>query len=153
MEEAVLFRNPFIQQIFERSQFIFDKPEVINEISFATKGPIENHVLMAGDAAGMITPLCGNGMAMAIHSATIAAAWITRFMKGQIPRASMESGYEREWKELFERRLWIGRKVQGLFGSELASNLAVNIAKHSKSLTNWLVKSTHGEAFQVDVSH
>ena len=26
---------------------------------------------MAGDAAGMITPLCGNGMAMAIHSAKI----------------------------------------------------------------------------------
>ena len=30
-------------------------------------------MLLLGDAAGMITPLCGNGMSMALHSSKIAA--------------------------------------------------------------------------------
>ncbi len=34
---------------------------------------------MTGDAAGMITPLCGNGMAMAIHSAKILSEYLIRY--------------------------------------------------------------------------
>lgn len=79
MEEAVLFRNPFIRSIFEKSEFLFDRPETINEISFQTKQPVENHILMIGDAAGMIAPLCGNGMAMAIHSAKIVSERLLQY--------------------------------------------------------------------------
>jgi flavin-dependent dehydrogenase len=147
MEEAVLFRNPFIREIFNRAEFVFEKPEVINEISFETKCAVEQHVLVAGDAAGMITPLCGNGMAMAIRSAGIASRWIMPFMDGETDRKTMEQGYAREWNQLFARRLWIGRQVQHLFGEELASNIAVNIARNSHRLTRWLVRSTHGEVF------
>jgi menaquinone-9 beta-reductase len=147
MEEAVLFRNPFIKETFSRAKFIGEKPEVINEISFETKNAVEQHVLMAGDAAGMIAPLCGNGMAMAIRSGLVASSWITPFMKGKIDRRMMETGYEREWNNLFARRLWIGRKIQSLFGGEVASNVAVSLATHSKALTSWLVRSTHGPSF------
>jgi flavin-dependent dehydrogenase len=38
---------------------------------FQQKKKLENHILMIGDTAGLIHPLCGNGMAMAIHSAKI----------------------------------------------------------------------------------
>lgn len=147
MEEAVLFRNPFIKSIFENSEFILPKPEVINEISFATKAPVHNHVLMAGDAAGMITPLCGNGMAMAIHSACIAADCISSFMAGEQSRSEMEQGYTHDWTSLFSRRLWIGRQVQRLFGGETASNLAVGLARNSPALTRWIVEATHGKEF------
>lgn len=147
MEEAVMFRNPFIKNIFKQAEFVFDKPEVINEISFETKTAIEQHILMAGDAAGMITPLCGNGMAMAIRSGVIASRWITPFMSGETDRQAMERGYAREWNNLFATRLWIGRQVQRLFGGEMASDMAVNIARHSGRLTRLLVRSTHGEPF------
>ena len=65
MEKAVLQQNPHLRQIFGEAEFLYPQPEVINEISFAPKQPVEQHVLMCGDAAGLITPLCGNGMAMA----------------------------------------------------------------------------------------
>ena len=68
MERQVLLKNPHLKRIFSEADFVFGRPEVINEISFETKDPVENHILMAGDAAGMITPVCGNGMAIAIHS-------------------------------------------------------------------------------------
>jgi flavin-dependent dehydrogenase len=144
MEEEVLFRNPFLRSIFERAQFLFDKPEVINEISFDMKAPVDDHVLMAGDAAGMITPLCGNGMAMAIHAGKIVSEWVEKFLKGEVDRFGMEQGYEEEWTRKFARRLWTGRQVQKLFGSEAASNLAVKIAP---TIGGFLVKQTHGDPF------
>jgi flavin-dependent dehydrogenase len=147
MEEAVLFRNPFLRNIFSTAEFVFEKPEVINEVSFETKNPVEQHVLMVGDAAGMITPLCGNGMAMAIRSASMACDWIVPFIKGVTSRQTMEHGYEREWNEMFSRRLWIGRKMQSLFGGEAASNMAVNIATHAQGVARSLVRLTHGQAF------
>jgi flavin-dependent dehydrogenase len=147
MEEYVLFQNPFLREIFERAKFVSDNPEVINEISFETKTPVEEHVLMAGDAAGMITPLCGNGMAMAIRSAAFASSHICRFVDGTLSREQMEDGYAKAWNAQFANRLWVGRMVQRLFGGVTASNLAVGIARHAKGLTQSLVGATHGKEF------
>lgn len=147
MEKAVLYRNPFLKKVFTQSKFLFDKPEVINEISFETKSPVENHILMAGDAAGMITPLCGNGMAMAIHSAKVVSEIVTRFCNGEVSRSQMEKEYITRWNSLFAQRLWAGRQIQKLFGSEWTSNLAVNIGLHVKPLANFLISKTHGQSF------
>jgi len=148
MERAVLFKNPVLKSIFANSKFIFEKPETINEISFETKGPVENHIFMAGDAAGMITPLCGNGMAMAIHSSQLLSAHVIRFCTSpDYSRAQLELDYTTSWRRVFEKRLWIGRQIQRLFGSERASNFAVNLARSSKLVANFLVKKTHGDPF------
>jgi len=147
MEEEVLYKNPFLKSLFQNSEFLYERPEVINEISFATKLPVENHVLMAGDAAGMITPLCGNGMALAIHSAKVMSELILKFCDGEISRVQMESLYEKKWTSLFARRLWAGRKIQQLFGAEWTSNLAVNIMKNIKPAAGFLIRQTHGEPF------
>jgi menaquinone-9 beta-reductase len=147
MEEKILFQNPFLKAIFTQSEFLFERPEVINEISFATKSPVENHVLMSGDAAGMITPLCGNGMAMAIHSAKVASEEIEKYCSGIISRSELEQSYSRKWHALFANRLWVGRQIQQLFGSVWASNLAVNLALYTTPIANFLLSSTHGKPF------
>ncbi len=148
MEEAVLFKNPFLKFLFNNSEFLFEKPETINEISFATKDPVENHILMTGDAAGMITPLCGNGMAMAIHSAKLLSEQVIRFCKEpDYTREDLERTYAHSWKMLFEKRLWAGRHIQKLFGSEWSSDLAVNLVRSSKPLAKFLVRNTHGDPF------
>lgn len=147
MQERVLYRNPFLKKIFTSSEFLFSKPEVINEITFATKPCVENHMLMCGDAAGMITPLCGNGMAIAIHASKIAANQIALFYEGTISRVGMEKGYEQQWNREFSARLRAGRWIQNLFGSEFASDLAVNMARHATPLANFLISKTHGRVF------
>jgi flavin-dependent dehydrogenase len=148
MEEAVLFQNPFLKEIFEKAEFLFDKPETINEISFETKSPVDAHILMAGDAAGMITPLCGNGMALAIHSSKILSEHIVRFcLDERYTRATLESDYSQAWTRLFARRLWAGRQIQRLFGDVWASNFAVTLASHTPRVANFLMKQTHGRPF------
>ena len=72
-QNNIVSQNPHLRSIFENSTLLFEKPLTISQISFEKKQAIENHVLMIGDTAGLIHPLCGNGMAMAIHSAKIAS--------------------------------------------------------------------------------
>ena len=150
MEESVLFRNPFLKKIFDDAEFIFTKPETINEISFETKAPVDHHLLLTGDSAGMITPLCGNGMAMAIHSAKILSEHIIRFCRDEdCSRTQLEHEYAHAWNDLFARRLWTGRQIQRLFGDVWTSNAAVNLARYVRPAASFLIKKTHGEPFDI----
>jgi flavin-dependent dehydrogenase len=148
LEQQVLSTNPFLSDVFNSAEFLWESPETINEISFETKSPVENHMLMAGDAAGMITPLCGNGMAMAIRAGILAAQSIaSHYSDIHHKRNAMEEQYARAWRNEFQLRLFRGRQLQHLFGSKWMSSLAVNIALHAKPLANYLVQSAHGEPF------
>jgi len=64
-QEQVLSQNTYLKSCFQNFELAFDKPLTISQVSFATKNPVENHILMCGDSAGMIHPLAGNGMGMA----------------------------------------------------------------------------------------
>ncbi|WP_286755237.1 NAD(P)/FAD-dependent oxidoreductase [Roseivirga sp. UBA838] len=148
MEQAVLFKNPFLRSIFLYSDFVLEKPEVINAFSFAPKKPIEKHILMAGDAAGLITPLCGNGMAMAIHSGKILSDLVAKhWPHSTLQRPLLEREYTHVWSALFRKRLWVGRQTQQLFGSAWSSELAVNAMKHLPFLAKAIMRNTHGKPF------
>jgi flavin-dependent dehydrogenase len=147
VERNILYQNPFLKDIFLGSTFVFRKPEVINEISFETKSPVDNHILMAGDSAGMITPVCGNGMAMAIHAAKILSEYVIEFCAGKINRGQLEHRYAQGWNQQFKTRLWFGRNVQRLFGNAQVSNAAINLGRFSKPVAKTIIGMTHGQSF------
>jgi flavin-dependent dehydrogenase len=148
MEKAVLYKNPHLKNIFLNSEFLFEKPEIINEISFEKKTTLENHLLMSGDSAGMIAPLCGNGMSMAIHSARILSDCIlNHYKKENFNRALLEKEYTQKWNDQFSKRLYIGRKIQQLFGQEFMTEAVVRSLRLMPPITKWLVKQTHGKEF------
>ena len=148
MEENVLYGNPFLKYLFQNSEFITEKPEVINEISFEPKTLVEDHLLFCGDSAGMITPLCGNGMAIAIHSAKILAESIIRHAGGQnLNRIALEQEYIRRWTQEFIWRLRSGRIIQRLFGKPFLSEMAVATLINLPALNQMIVKKTHGKVF------
>ncbi|MFN3381916.1 MAG: NAD(P)/FAD-dependent oxidoreductase [Runella zeae] len=149
MEQNILWKNPHLRRIFNESEFLYERPEVINGFSFTPKQTVENHILMVGDAAGLITPLCGNGMAMAIHGGKIAAEQTMLFLEGKISRSQLESDYTKHWKKQFANRLWVGRTVQRLFGDEWLSELSLSIFENSKPMLKWVIKQTHGKVIAV----
>lgn len=150
MPGNVLSRNPFLKRVFTNAKPLFQPPIAINEISFSPKTLIEDHVVMAGDAAGMITPLCGNGMAMAIRSAWMASDSVHRFLAGEISRNEMEADYQKTWKNEFQGRLWLGRNIQKVFGNPWLTNQAVKILRYSPSFLKQIVRLTHGKPFGYD---
>jgi flavin-dependent dehydrogenase len=147
MEEHVLARNPRLGGILREAEFLYPQPEVINEISFAPKNCVENHILMCGDAAGLITPLCGNGMAMAIHGAQIASVHTHDFLTGRTTRPALEAHYQRDWQAHFGGRLRLGRAVQGLFGRPFLSEATVAGLRFWPGAVRALMRRTHGEVF------
>lgn len=147
MEAAVLFRNPHLKQVFAESRFCYERPLTISQISFQHKPQIEQHVLMLGDAAGMITPLCGNGMSMALHSSKIAFTAMQGFLEQQLSRPQMEAQYQQQWQQQFARRLQTGRLIQRFFGQPAITNHFVSAFRHFPILARPLIRMTHGEAF------
>ncbi|MBC6611038.1 FAD-dependent oxidoreductase [Hymenobacter sp. BT507] len=147
LEAQVLMRNPHLRAILTGAEQLYPQPEVINEISFAPKSCVEDHVLLCGDAAGLITPLCGNGMAMALHGACLAAGHAHHFLQGQISRAALEMAYTYSWQQQFGARLRVGRLVQRLFGQPHLSNWVVGGLRHWPSAVQALVARTHGQPF------
>ncbi|MCA8832074.1 NAD(P)/FAD-dependent oxidoreductase [Hymenobacter pini] len=147
LEQQVLTRNPHLRHILEHAEVLYPQPEVINEISFAPKSCVENHVLMCGDAAGLITPLCGNGMAMAMHGASLAAAHADIFLRNHCTRAILEAGYTAGWRQHFGRRLQTGRAVQRLFGQPVLSELVVNSLRLWPAAVRQIIRRTHGVPF------
>ena len=145
MEQNILSRNPHLKDIFSNAKFLYDKPEVINEISFSPKKTVENHLLMAGDSAGLITPLCGNGMAMAVRAGQMVAQEVERYFSDHHSRETLEKSYAEAWRDEFALRLKVGRNVQRLFGREMLSEIALSFFKLTPPILRMVIKGTHGK--------
>lgn len=146
MENTILKQNPQLADLFENGERILPKSLAISNISFQQKELIHHHILMTGDAAGMIPPLSGNGMAMAIHAAKIASEETLDFLAQQISRTTLETNYQNRWKALFKHRLFFGRKLQYFMGQPLISNLAIQSLQLFPQLLPVVIKQTHGES-------
>ena len=147
MEKNVLQKNPFLQQLFSSVNFLPGFPVIISQISFDKKLQVEKNVQMIGDAAGMITPLCGNGMSMALHGSKIAFECIDNFLRQKITRQQMEKQYAAKWKHQFAGRLRMGRIIQRLFGKEFGTNVFIALIKPFPFIIRRLITSTHGKPF------
>ncbi|WP_452225380.1 NAD(P)/FAD-dependent oxidoreductase [Lacinutrix chionoecetis] len=149
-QQKVVFKNKALKAVFENSKPIFDAPLTISQISFETKNPIENHMLMCGDTAGMIHPLCGNGMSMAIRSAQMASLLIIKFFYGEIKdRQALEKQYLRAWNAEFKSRLRTGHMVADLFSRNQLAETLIRIVKSVPSILPHIIKRTHGKTMQV----
>lgn len=144
LEKQALSTNPYLRELFEKGVRATPKPWVISNVSFRSKALIEDHVLMNGDAAGMIPPLAGNGMAMAIASAEMLANLTLKYLSGQISRTLLESTYRQQWNHSFRNRLFWGRQIQHLMGKTLGAEIAVGGMHALPGLLPLIIKQTHG---------
>ena len=145
-QEQVVFKNEHLRKIFKESTPVFEKPLTISQVSFQTKNPVEDHIIMCGDTAGMIHPLCGNGMGMAISSAKLASIRILQFLNGEIKtREGLEKQYLRDWNKEFKIRLKTGHFIAWLFRNQTISQIAYSILKRIPSLLPKMIKFTHGK--------
>ena len=143
---SVIEKNPNLKSIFESMSLIFEKPITISQISFAEKQTVDNHILMIGDTAGLIHPLCGNGMAMAIHSAKIASELVSKYLRKEIPsRQVLEERYIREWDYNFKQRLKFGRWLSSLLQNPKLSEVALRILTVFPFLLPIIINKTHGK--------
>jgi flavin-dependent dehydrogenase len=145
-QSKIVCKNLHLKAIFENSKLLFDKPLTISQISFEQKKAVEKHILMIGDTAGLIHPLCGNGMAMAIHSAKIASKLVSDFLNHKISsRKELEKKYTQEWNKNFRSRLRIGRMLSKILRMEKLASLLIQLLGILPFLLPKIIKRTHGK--------
>lgn len=149
-QEQVLFENDQLKEIYQQTTPKFEKPLSISQISFETKAAVENHILMCGDSAGMIHPLCGNGMGMAIRSAQLVSICIIDYLQGEIPdRSTLEMVYKRKWRSNFSFRLKVGHTIAYLFRQDRIAAFLMNVLRVFPILIPQIIKMTHGKPMKV----
>lgn len=150
-QSQIVSKNPHLKFIFENNKMLFENPLTISQISFEKKATIENHILMIGDTAGLIHPLCGNGMAMAIHSAKIISELIGRFSIHEIKsREELEKKYIKAWNANFKKRLRIGRILSFLLQKQKISAVLMKLMTKFPFLMVIIIKQTHGKPVIVE---
>ena len=144
--EQVICRNQHLKEIFENSTPLFDKPLTISQVCFSEKEKVSNHILMTGDTAGLIHPLCGNGMAMAIQSAQLAAEKVLEyFASAGKNRMALEQDYTKAWNKMFSSRMRTGRILSKLFHSEKLSATMMKGLILFPRLLPGIIRRTHGK--------
>jgi menaquinone-9 beta-reductase len=147
IEQEVLSKNPRLGQYLTEMQPLWDKPLVTSQVHFVPKEVVINHVLYAGDAAGMIPPLCGNGITMAMQSAVLLSGLLKDFFDGKLSQTQLENSYKHIHKHTFGLRLWAGRALQKPMTNPWASELLIRTLKPLPWLMDGVIKLTHGKVY------
>ena len=149
-QKGVLYQNPFLREILENSENLFQAPLSISQVSFQQKEKASRDMLMVGDSAGLIHPLCGNGMSMAIHAAKIASSLAIAYLNNRIQtRPELQRRYEKEWKSNFQGRISLGRVLSSVLQSEKASSMLMYGLMSAPPLMEKIIRGTHGKPFRL----
>ena len=146
-----LGQNPVLADRFRNMQQTSVNLQGLSQITFALKGNFYNDICMIGDTAGMIAPLCGDGMAMALRSAEIAVPLVSQFLNGEVDVNNInkfKQNYAIAWQREFQTRLQLGRAMHNCFVQPVLAHLGVNICHAFPFLGSWIIGATRGGAGQ-----
>jgi flavin-dependent dehydrogenase len=97
-------------------------------VFFTAKPPVEDGMLMVGDAAGVIDPFSGEGQSAALSAGLLAADTIERALAGKILMEGVAPLYAEAWKRALRRRFGWGVVFRRLMLSPTAGALAARLA-------------------------
>lgn len=147
----VLCKNKHLKQILEESTMCFSSPVTTSQISFENKEKVKDHILMIGDTAGLIHPLCGNGMGMAIHSAKICSTLILEYLDRRITsRDTLERKYIQQWNRNFFIRITMGRVLSFIFLKQPIADVIMKILVKFPQLLSPIIRMTHGRPLTIN---
>ncbi|HQX03635.1 MAG TPA: FAD-dependent oxidoreductase, partial [Flavobacterium sp.] len=92
-----------------------------------------------------IHPLCGNGMAMAIHSAKIASECVISFLDNKLTREEMEKNYALQWNYYFKNRLQTGKQLSKLLLNQSMNRILMKLLLTFPMLLTLIIRKTHGK--------
>ena len=114
----------------------------IGQVSLVPKPPVDHDILFAGDASGMVAPLAGDGMAMALHSGMIAANTLHRYLSGQIHSSMTTQSYQKVWHSTFRSRLRLGQILQSIILQQSILKHGLRLMRAFPALGNWMISNT-----------
>lgn len=118
-------------------------------VIFRARSAVEGGVLMIGDASGIVDPLTGNGMAMAIQSAFLAAPALLLLCTRTADRTNVENEYRRAHGAFFRPRIAWSRSAALLLSRPRLLDSAMRGIRHPR-IGELLLARTRASARDVD---
>lgn len=128
----------------DQDGFLSSEPVV-----FRPRAAVEQGVFMIGDASGILDPLTGNGMAMAIESALLLAPLVVRLLARPDERRAIESEYVARHREEFAPRIRWSRAISRLLSRPVLLDLAMR-AGRSPRWGAFMVRQTRAQRESVE---
>lgn len=144
---AGLTKNARLQAHLQELTPVFEKPLVISQVNFHDKTTEFEHVLMLGDAALLLHPLAGNGMAMALRSADLAVPHVEAFLRGETTHRKLGHDYACAWQREVRWRRNTSRLLQRAFESDKLTEGLCQLASTFPQLGRRVIETTHGRPF------
>jgi len=147
-----LTKNPVLVDRFQNMQRVSPSLQGLSQITFAKKENFHHDICMIGDTAGMITPLCGDGMAMALRSAEIAVPFVSQFLEQQISSTEFKQEYAIAWQREFQTRLQLGRIMHNCFVQPPLANIGISLCQWFPAIGNWIIGATRGKVDEINLT-
>lgn len=108
-------------------------------IDFATAPTYSDRILLVGETAGLVSPLTGEGIDLALKSGKLASEFLEKVFKvGDFSRQSLD-GYDRLLRRHFQRLFIFLGYFRRLYVNPILMNRAVRAAETDPELKNMLV--------------
>jgi len=100
-------------------------PLVSEPVHLGARGAAWGDVLLAGDAAGVVDPYTGSGMALALRTGEAVGALLAEHAAGQVATTALASEWARRWRAVTGRVFFFSRLFRPVFLGGLATRLVV----------------------------
>jgi menaquinone-9 beta-reductase len=114
----------------------------ISQVPFVQKQVVENDILMTGDSAGLIVPLAGDGMAMALQAGKLGATHAAAFLGEQLSGDDLRRGYATAWTNEFGTRLRLGKALQNVMLHPRLLAVGLRLLNTIPPLGTFIIKHT-----------
>jgi flavin-dependent dehydrogenase len=135
-------QSPRLDGWLARATMLHERWLSIAQVPFSPKEAVLGDVLFAGDAAGLMAPLAGDGIAMALGSGDLAAGLLLRYLDGQLPARALWQMYRADWEQEFGPRIRLGRVLQPLLMQPRVAGLALRLLRRVPAAGHALVQGT-----------
>jgi menaquinone-9 beta-reductase len=137
-------QNPRLGEWLCQAEPVHERWLSIGQVPFIRKRAVVDDILMAGDAAGLIVPLAGDGIAMALVGGRLAAAHTAAFLGGKLTAERLRRQYARDWQREFGGRLALARFLQVVMLRPRLLSLGLRLINAVPPLGEFLVARTRG---------
>lgn len=138
-------KNKIFEELFAESDtnLFTDIPIYgTGNIYFGNRKPVENGIFMIGDSAGVIAPLAGDGIGIAIESGKLIADLFSKKRKENSSDETLYTLYNSKWNKSFLKRIKTAKIIQSLILKKKGRRAGALILKLFPSLLPYLVNST-----------
>ena len=101
-------------------------PALVSEpVHLGRREAVVGGVLLAGDAAGVVDPYTGSGMALALRTGEAAGALLAGHAAGRVATEALARSWERRWREVTGSVYFFSRLFRPVFLGGIATRLVV----------------------------